>query len=108
MWNDLINKLKKRWNVNSPWQVYIIFFVFAITGSTSAYFSKPLVAFLGLKNLGIISLPIRLLIIFPIYLTLLFLIGSLFGQKSFFKAFEIKTLRKLKCHFIADWVERNL
>ena len=36
-----MNKLKKRWNVTTNWQLTIIFIVFAITGSTAAYLSKP-------------------------------------------------------------------
>jgi hypothetical protein len=40
----IINKneeLKKRWKITSNFQLAIIFIVFAITGSTSAWLSKP-------------------------------------------------------------------
>ncbi len=39
--NIIMKKLKERWNVSSNWQLTIIFIVFAITGSTAAYLSKP-------------------------------------------------------------------
>ena len=45
-----MNKLKERWNVTSNWQLVIIFIVFAITGSTAAYLSKPVTSALGITK----------------------------------------------------------
>ena len=38
----MIKKLKERWGIKSNFQIVIIFVVFGITGSVSAYFSGPL------------------------------------------------------------------
>ena len=38
----MLKKLKERWGITSNFQIVIIFIVFGITGSVSAYFSGPL------------------------------------------------------------------
>ena len=78
--------LKQRWGVTTNWQLAIIFVVFAITGSASAYLSKPFCVWLGIgkEDLGYWFTPVRLLLIFPIYQVLLVAIGFLFGQFNFF------------------------
>ena len=106
-----MKKLKERWNVTSNWQLTKIFIVFAITGSTAAYLSKPLTDFLGITkdNLSLwIYWPIRLIIIFPAYQVLLVLIGALFGQFNFFCEFEKKMLNKMKLGFIGKYVDSKL
>ncbi|KAB1154121.1 DUF6787 family protein [Flavobacterium luteum] len=94
--------LKTRWGIESNFQLIIIFIVFAITGSASAWLSKPFCLLLGINNedLGFWFTPTRLLMIFPIYQILLVLIGSLFGQFNFFWAFEKKMLRGMKLGFL--------
>ena len=92
-----MNKLKERWNVTSNWQLVIIFIVFAITGSTAAYLSKPVTSALGItkENLSLwLYWPFRLLIIFPVYQVMLVIIGAIFGQFAFFWEFEKKMLDK--------------
>ncbi len=106
-----MNKLKKRWNITSNWQLTLIFIVFAITGSTAAYLSKPFTDFIGLHKESVslwLYWPIRLLIIFPIYQIMLVLIGALFGQFKFFWEFEKKMLERLKLGFIADFVDKKI
>ncbi len=106
-----MNKLKKRWNITSNWQLILIFIVFAITGSTAAYLSKPFTDFIGLHKESVslwLYWPIRLLIIFPIYQIMLVLIGALFGQFKFFWEFEKKMLERLKLGFIADFVDKRI
>lgn len=106
-----MKKLKERWNVTSNWQLTLIFIVFAITGSTAAYLSKPLTDFLGITkdNLSLwIYWPIRLIIIFPAYQVLLVLIGALFGQFNFFWEFEKKMLGKMKLGFIGEYIDSKL
>nr|WP_315151561.1 DUF6787 family protein [uncultured Flavobacterium sp.] len=94
--------LKQRWGVTSNWQLAIIFVVFAITGSASAWLSKPFCEWLGITkyDLGNWFTPVRLLLIFPIYQILLVAIGFLFGQFTFFWAFEKKMLRSMGLGFI--------
>jgi hypothetical protein len=106
-----MNKLKDRWNISSNWQLTIIFIVFAITGSTAAYLSKPVTGFLGItkENLSLwLYWPLRLLIIFPVYQVLLVLIGTLFGQFKFFWNFEKKMLFRMKLGFIADFIDSKI
>ncbi|MQP24077.1 diacylglyceryl transferase [Flavobacterium sp. LMO8] len=106
-----MNKLKKRWNVTSNWQLVIIFIVFAITGSTAAYLSKPVTSALGItkENLSLwLYWPLRLLIIFPVYQVMLVFIGAIFGQFAFFWEFEKKMLDRMKLGFIGEYVDSKL
>lgn len=97
-----MKKLKERWNLTSNKQVLIVFIVFAITGSSSAYLANPLTDFFGItKEMGwYIYWPFRILIIFPIYQVLLVFFGWLFGEFKFFWWFEKKMLRALGLGFI--------
>ena len=97
-----MNKLKERWGITSNYQLTIIFIVFAITGSASAWLSKPFCGWLGLtkEDIGFWFTPVRLLLIFPIYQVLLVLIGFMFGQFTFFWAFEKKMLRNMGLGFV--------
>ena len=97
-----MNKLKQRWSIETNFQLTIIFIVFALTGSASAWLSKPFCIWLGITkgDLGYWFTPVRLLLIFPIYQVLLVLIGFLFGQFKFFWAFEKKMLMRLGFGFL--------
>lgn len=104
-----MEKLKKRWGVTSNFQLYTIFFVFAITGSTSAFAAKPLVNFFGLtfESIGWVYYPIKILIIFPLYQILLVFLGFVFGQFEFFWNFEKKMLVRLKLGKLITILEGN-
>ncbi|WP_339701355.1 DUF6787 family protein [uncultured Marixanthomonas sp.] len=97
-----MNKLKKRWNITSNWQLTVIFIVFAITGSTSAKFAAPLTEAIGIteENGWYIYWPVRILIIFPAYQVLLVFFGWLFGEFHFFWNFEKKMLCSMGFRFI--------
>jgi hypothetical protein len=97
-----MNKLKQRWGIETNFQLTIIFIVFALTGSASAWLSKPFCIWLGItkEDLGYWFTPVRLLLIFPIYQLLLVLIGFLFGQFKFFWAFEKKILKRFGFGFL--------
>ena len=93
----LINKIKIKWGIKSNLQLLIIFLVFGVTGSTSVWVSKPILDFVGLKQSAVSTLvywPVRIVIIFPVYQTLLLIIGSIFGQSKFFKNFIKKMFQK--------------
>lgn len=94
--------LKKRWRIETNFQLTIIFIVFAITGSASAWLSKPFCFWLGItkSDLGYWFTPVRLIFIFPIYQVLLVVIGFLFGQFKFFWTFEKKMLKRMGLGFI--------
>ena len=97
-----MKEFKKRWEIESNIQLTIIFIVFAITGSASAWLSKPICLWLGItkEDFGLWFTPVRLLLIFPLYQVLLVLIGFLFGQFKFFWAFEKKILRSMGLGFL--------
>jgi hypothetical protein len=93
-----MEKLKKRWGIESNFQIIVIFIVFAITGSVSAKLAAPITEFIGITQesvSGWIYWPVRILLIFPICQVLLVFIGWLFGQYKFFWAFEKKMLKRL-------------
>nr|WP_314895534.1 DUF6787 family protein [uncultured Flavobacterium sp.] len=97
-----MSDLKKRWGIETNLQLTIIFIVFAITGSASAWLSKPFCFWLGItkSDLGYWFTPVRLLLIFPLYQVLLVLIGFIFGQIKFFWAFEKKMLKRMGLGFL--------
>ena len=64
-----MEKLKKRWGIDSNFQIAIIFIVFAITGSSAAKLAEPLCEFIGLHRASTASWlywTARILLIFPI------------------------------------------
>jgi hypothetical protein len=98
-----MSSFKQRWNITSNYQLIIILIVFAITGSTSAYLSKPILDFLGIykENIsGWLYYPLYLILIFPVYQILLLSFGFIFGQIKFFWAFEKKMLKSMKLGFL--------
>ena len=97
-----MNKLKQRWGIETNFQLIIIFIVFALTGSASAWLSKPFCFWLGItkEDFGYWFTPVRLILIFPIYQVLLVLIGFLFGQFKFFWTFEKKMLKRMGLDFL--------
>ncbi|AYN67990.1 diacylglyceryl transferase [Euzebyella marina] len=98
-----MEKLKKRWGIDSNFQIAIIFIVFAITGSSAAKLAEPLCEFIGLHRASTASWlywTARILLIFPIYQVLLVFFGWLFGQFRFFWNFEKKMLSRMGLGFL--------
>ncbi len=94
----LFNILESRWEVTYRWELIAIFIAFAVTGSTAARVSDPILSFIGLQQEttnGWIYWPIRILLIFPVYQVLLLIVGWLFGQFKFFWNFEKKMLSRM-------------
>lgn len=105
-----MKKLKERWGISSNWQILVICFVFAITGSSSVYIAKPFLAWIGMDRSNFsevwwsqsIYWLLRILLIFPFYQILLVVFGWLFGQFKFFWAFEKKMLGRMGLQFLFD------
>ncbi|WP_396185461.1 DUF6787 family protein [Flavobacterium sp.] len=97
-----MENLKKRWGITSNFQLVIIFVVFAITGSASAWLSKPVCNLIGItkEDLGLWFTPVRLIVIFPLYPFVLMFFGYLFGQSKFFFPFSKKMLRSMGLGFV--------
>ena len=105
-----MTNFKERWNIKSNWQLVAIIVIFAITGSSAAYLSKPILALFGISKTSVSAweyYPLYIILIFPIYQILLVSFGFIFGQFTFFWAFEKKMLRSCKLGFIADWFEKK-
>ena len=97
-----MKKLKKRWNIETNWQLFVIFLVFTITGSSAAKLAAPITELLGIHREmgGFLYWIVRILIIFPVYQVLLVFFGWLFGEFAFFWKFEKKMIRSLKLGFL--------
>ena len=105
-----MGNLKQRWNLSNNWQIFVIILVFAITGSTAAMISKPILKWIGVsKETHHIALYLLLyfVIIFPIYQILLVIFGFLFGQFRFFYSFEKKMLLAMKLGFVIRLLEKK-
>ena len=93
-----MKRLKKKWGITSNFQFIIILIVFSVTGSLAVWVAKPILELVGLDKSTVnlwVFWPIRIAIIFPIYQVMIVVIGALFGQFTFFWAFEKKMLVRL-------------
>ena len=97
-----MKKLKERWGITSNFQILIIFIVFGITGSVSAYISGPLTnIIIGESDFHwLIKLLIRIVVLTPIYQVLLLFFGYIFFQYKFFYNFVKKFMSILGCGFL--------
>ena len=97
-----MKKIKERWGITSNFQIVIIFIVFGITGSVSAYISGPLTnIIIGESELHwLIKLLIRIIVLTPIYQVLLLFFGYIFFQYKFFYNFVKKFMSILGCGFL--------
>lgn len=88
-------KLERKWKLDYRWEMIRVFIVFSITGSSSVFIGKPIMAFIGItkENLNT-SLYWTLYILVGIifYQFMLVFYGWLFGQFKFFWEFEKKML----------------
>jgi hypothetical protein len=93
-----MKKLKERWNISDNWQLFVVFLVFAVTGSTSAKFSGPIMEYLGLSwdtTNWYIYIPVYILILTPLYQVILITFGWIYGEVEFFWEFEKKMLKRM-------------
>jgi len=93
-----LEKLKERWGIEHNWQIAVIFFVFAITGSTASYIGKPILNSLNITPESFTTLGywvVRIILLFIVYQFMLVFFGWLFGQHKFFWNFEKKMLIRL-------------
>jgi hypothetical protein len=99
-----MEKLKKRWGIESNWAIIAILIVFAINGSFAAWVAEPVTAFFGISPTTIepswLYMTIRILLVFPIYQITLPIVGWLFGQFKFFWNFEKKFLTRIGLGFL--------
>jgi ferrochelatase len=87
--DKIIDFLKRRWGVTSPYQVAVIFLVFAITGMLSVYVSRFVFEILHLTKEDPFWLRavVYIVTVLPAYQVILLTVGTIFGQHKFFKNF---------------------
>jgi len=84
-----MEKLKRRWKLDSIFQVVVVLVVFACTGFTVLFIKKPILHFLvGARGDSTAASVIYYLLILPLYNIILLAYGFLFGQFRFFWEFE--------------------
>lgn len=93
----MLEKTKKLFQVDSTFQLFVIFVVFAITGSLSVVLGETvLLKFFGQDFINNnFFWPLRLILIFPIYQILLIIVGTIFGQFKYFWKIEKKILTRM-------------
>ncbi len=81
----------------SPARVGVILLVFALTGFTVMFLKKPMVAWASgdAGDPPLLFTVLYYILILPVYNALLLLYGALFGQFSFFWAFEKRFFARL-------------
>ena len=92
---NFIQRLKTKWKVESSFQVVIILIVFSVNGSLAVKIAGPVLEFFNVDRETMNSIlywTLRILIIFPIYQVMLLVVGTLFGQFTFFWNFQKKTI----------------
>jgi hypothetical protein len=93
----MLNKLKQRWNVKSNLQLFLILFVFSISGSITLFVKAYILSWINYSPEWPLYMKIMmwLFIVFPVYQLTLITMGTLLGQFEFFWRFEKKTMRRL-------------
>jgi uncharacterized membrane protein YdbT with pleckstrin-like domain len=103
-----MKKLKERWGIQSNFSLFMILFVFSITGSAAVKLARPILEYVGFNYESIpdhwyshvLYWFVRIALIFPVYQVLLVCFGWLFGQHQFFWNFEKKMLRRMGLGFL--------
>ena len=82
----MFEKLKKKWNIKSNWDFFLINLVFALAGMAIVFVRKPLFHLFGITSQTPfwIKFVTWLAIVFPIYQINLIIFGTLLGQFRFF------------------------
>lgn len=91
----LFKKLERKWKLQYRWEMIRVFIVFSITGSSSVFIGKPIMAFIGITkdNLNTsVYWTLYILVGIIFYQFMLVFYGWLFGQFEFFWNFEKKML----------------
>ena len=102
---DYFKKFKSKWGIKSNFQLIIILVVFAITGSCSLFVTEPLLNLLNISEENLrpwLYTILKVIIIFPTYNILIIIIGTIFGQFSFFWNFVKKMLSRIGLNFFKD------
>lgn len=96
----MMQKLKDKWNVESDFQLILIFISFSLAGSFTIYVRKPIFSLLGYDDTTpfLLKAITYIFTVTPSYFILLIIFGTMLGQFKFFWAFEKKVLSRFKRH----------
>ena len=94
----MLERLKKRWNIKSNFQLVLILIIFSVSGSSTLFVRQVVFEWIGVTGDTSlwIKVPLYVLIIFPAYQILFLIIGTLFGQFRFAWNFEKKVFSRFK------------
>jgi len=94
---SIIRFFKDRWNLSSTLRTIKIFLVFPATGFTTLYLHKKIDLLLGLDQDAFFwqKTLVFILVVLPVFNLVLFIYGSIIGEKHFFLSFIIKKYRLL-------------
>ena len=90
----MFDKLKKKWKVESNLQMFLILCTFAVTGTTTAWISREITAWVGFNDqtYWLWKALLRLTILVFGYQVIILVVSFLFGQFRFFWNYEKKIL----------------
>jgi hypothetical protein len=95
-----MQKIRNLFKVESNIQLLIVNIVFAVTGTASVYFAGIIINILGLQSLNtFLYWTFRILLLVPVYQILLIIVGTLFGQFTYFWQMEKKILKRFGVKF---------
>jgi hypothetical protein len=91
----MLKRLQQKWKV-SPWQLFLILCVFAITGTTTAWISKAITGWVGLtpESPLVWRILLRTGVLLFGYQVIILIVAFFFGQFSFFWNYEKKIWRR--------------
>jgi formyltetrahydrofolate-dependent phosphoribosylglycinamide formyltransferase len=92
----MFNKLQQKWNVG-PRQLFLILCTFAVTGTTTAWISRSITAWVGFdeSTLWVWKILLRLSILIFGYQVIILIVSFFFGQFRFFWNYEQKILKRI-------------
>jgi hypothetical protein len=93
----MFQRLRDKWKVSSS-QLFIILIVFAITGTTTAWVSREITAWVGFteQTFWLWKFLLRVAMLVFGYQAILLTVAFIFGQFRFFWEYEKKLLRWMR------------
>ena len=100
-----MEKIRRLFRVGSNYQLIIVNIVFAVTGTLALYLAGDDLDFIGVMHgdvSNVVYWTLRILVIIPVYQILLIVIGTVFGEFSYFweMFFTFLPLALVKCIFL--------
>ncbi len=99
----MLEKLKKRWNLKTNWDVLAVFLVFSINGSLSVILTKPVYNYFNFSSETIspwVYWPVKIIFTTMVYQITFPIVGWCFGQFDFAYNFVKKTLSRMGLGFL--------